>query len=80
LGQIGVEAEVDFAQLIAFVVSVEHLLVAGQGESVSTETDGDAVARDLSQRGDVALGGGEERLLVGGEAVFCNLFWFDTAR
>jgi hypothetical protein len=65
LGQVGVEAEVDSAELAALVVGIEHLLAAGQGESVGVEADGDAVAEDLSQRGDVALKGMEEGLLVG---------------
>ena len=61
------------------VVGVEHLLAAGQGESVGVEADSNAAAGDVSQRGDVAPEGGEEGLLVWGEMVFCNLLWLDTA-
>jgi hypothetical protein len=50
LGQIGVEAKVDFAQLVALVVGVEHLLAASQGERVGVEADGDAM-RGISPRG-----------------------------
>ena len=80
LRQVGVEAEVDFAELAILVVGVEHLLAAGQGKSVGVEADGDAVAGDLSQRGDVSLEGGEEGLLLWGERIFCNLLWCDAAR
>ena len=79
LGQVGVETEVDFTQLAALVVGIEHLLATGQGESVGVEADGDAVVGDLSQRSDVSLGGGEEGLFVRGEAVFCDLLWLDAA-
>ncbi len=48
LGQVGIEAEVDSAQLIALIIGIEHLLAAGQDESVYVEADGDAVARDVS--------------------------------
>jgi len=48
-----------------------HLLAAGQDERVGIEADGDAVAGDLSQRGDVALEGRKEGLLVGGEGFPC---------
>ena len=46
------------------VVGVEHLLAAGQGEGVGVQADDDAVAGDLSQRGDVALESGEEGLFI----------------
>ena len=80
LGQVGVEAEVDSAGLIALVVGVEHLLAVGQDERIGIEADGDAVAGELPQRGDVSLEGGQEGLLVGGKAVFYNLLRLDTAR
>jgi len=77
LGQVGIEAEADFAQLAALVVGEEHLLAAGQGESVGVQADGDAVAGDVSQRSDDSLEGGKEGSFVWGEAIFCGRFWFD---
>ncbi len=75
LGQVGIEAEVDSAQLIALIIGIEHLLAAGQDESVCVEADGDAVARDVSQSSDVALEGGEEGLFVWSVGVFSLHLW-----
>jgi len=58
--------------LAALVVGVGHLLAIGQGKRLGVEADGDAIAGDLSQRGDVSLKGGEEGLLVGGEGFPCT--------
>jgi len=75
LGRVGVEVEVDLVQPAALVVGVGHLLAIGQGKRLGVEADGDAIAGDLSQSGNVSLKGGEEGLLVGGRgspATWCG--------